>query len=183
MTSLLSKNTYTVQKFHIWKLISKAARHNKDCIVCVKVVYLSPPLSKPDLTLSSMDHDAGHTSSDIGRKGNSFVFVVVSSSRGSSFLCDWVSWWLSTRHRARLCQLLVYIYQNQCFHMGNYILLYQGVCLKDPPGFYVNPTRMSMPKAIALRILCILRSLELDAFYSIDILFVNRLVVFIFIKL
>jgi hypothetical protein len=67
--------------------------------------------------------------------------------------------------------------------MGNYMLLYQGVCLKDPPGFYVNPAKMSIPKAIALKILCILMSLELDAFYSIDILFVNRLVAFIFSEL
>jgi hypothetical protein len=67
--------------------------------------------------------------------------------------------------------------------MGNYILLYRGVCLNDPPRFYVNPTRMSIPKAIALRILCILASLELDAFYSIDILFVNHLVGFRFIEL
>jgi hypothetical protein len=63
------------------------------------------------------------------------------------------------------------------------MLLYRGVCLEDPPGFYVNPARMSMPKSIALGILCILMSLELDAFYSIDILFVYRLVVFIFIEL
>jgi hypothetical protein len=68
-----------VQKFHTWKLISKATRHNKDCIVCVKAVYLSPPLSKPNLMLSSMDRDAGHTSLDIGRIGNSFVFAVVLS--------------------------------------------------------------------------------------------------------
>jgi hypothetical protein len=84
---------------------------------------------------------------------------------------------------ARLCQLLVYIYQNRCFHMGNYMLLYQGMCLKDPPEFYVNLARMSISKAIALGILCLLTSLELDAFYSIDILFVNCLVVFIFIEL
>jgi hypothetical protein len=67
--------------------------------------------------------------------------------------------------------------------MGNYMLLYRGVCLEDPPGFYVNPARMSIPKAIALGILCILTSLELDAFYSIDIMFVNHLVIFRFIKL
>jgi hypothetical protein len=68
--------------------------------------------------------------------------------------------------------------------MGNYMLLYRGVCLKDPPRFYVNPARKLTPKVIALRILCILTSLELDAFYiSFHILFVNRLVVFIFIKL
>jgi hypothetical protein len=64
------------------------------------------------------------------------------------------------------------------------MLLYRGVCLKDPPGFYVNPARKSIPKAIALGILCILMSLELDAFYiSFHILFVNRLVIFIFIEL
>jgi hypothetical protein len=67
--------------------------------------------------------------------------------------------------------------------MGNYMLLYRGVCLEDPPGFYVNSAKMSMPKAIALKILCILMSLELDAFYSIDILFVNHLVFFVFIEL
>jgi hypothetical protein len=67
--------------------------------------------------------------------------------------------------------------------MGNYMLLYRGVCLEDPPGFYVNPTRMSIPKVITLRILCILTFLELDAFYSIVILFVNRLVMFRFIEL
>jgi hypothetical protein len=58
-------------------------------------------------------------------------------------------------------QLLVYIYWNQCFHMGNYMLLYQGVCLKDPPRFYVSPVKKLISKAIALRILCILTSLEL----------------------
>jgi hypothetical protein len=52
-----------------------------------------------------------------------------------------------------------------------------------PPGFYVNPAKMSMPKATSLRILCILMCLELDAIYSIDILFVNCLAFFIFIKL
>jgi hypothetical protein len=67
--------------------------------------------------------------------------------------------------------------------MGNYMLLYQGVCLNYPPEFYVNQARMSITKEIALRILCILTSLELDAFYSIDILFVNRLVIFRFIEL
>jgi hypothetical protein len=68
--------------------------------------------------------------------------------------------------------------------MDNYMLLYRGVCLKDPPGFYINRVRKSIPKAIALRILCILTSLELDAFYiSFHILFVNRLVIFRFIKL
>jgi hypothetical protein len=67
--------------------------------------------------------------------------------------------------------------------MGHYMLLYRGVCLEDPLGFYVNPARLLMPKAIALGILCILTSLELDAFYSIDVLFVNHLVIFIFIEL
>jgi hypothetical protein len=67
--------------------------------------------------------------------------------------------------------------------MGNYMLLYRGLCPEDPHRFYVNPARMSMPKVVALRILCILTSLKLDAFYSIDILFVNRLVIFIFIEL
>jgi hypothetical protein len=91
---------------------------------------------------------------------------------------------LSIRHRARRCQLLVYIYQNQCFHMSNYMLLYRGVCLEAPPGFYVNPARKSIPKAIALGILCILTFLELDAFYiNFDVLFVNRLIIFRFIKL
>jgi hypothetical protein len=28
----------------------------------------------------------------------------------------------------------VYVYQNQCFHMGNYMLLYRGVCLETPLG-------------------------------------------------
>jgi hypothetical protein len=64
------------------------------------------------------------------------------------------------------------------------MLLYRGVCLEDPPGFYVNPARKSIPKAIALRILCMLTSLELDAFYiSFHILFVNHLVIFRFIEL
>jgi hypothetical protein len=67
--------------------------------------------------------------------------------------------------------------------MGNYMLLYRGVCLDDPPRFYVNPAKMSMPKVIALEILCILTSLELDAFYSIDILLINNLIFFIFIEL
>jgi hypothetical protein len=54
----------------------------------------------------------------------------------------------------------------------------------DPPGFYVNPARKSVPKAIALGILCILMSMELNAFYiSFHILFVNRLVVLRFIEL
>jgi hypothetical protein len=54
----------------------------------------------------------------------------------------------------------------------------------DPPGFYVNPARKSIPEAIALKILCIMTSLELDAFYiSFHILFVNHLVVFRFIEL
>jgi hypothetical protein len=62
--------------------------------------------------------------------------------------------------------------------------LYQGVCLEDPPGFYVNPARKSILKAIALRILCILMSLELDGVrISFHILFVNHLVVFRFIDL
>jgi hypothetical protein len=39
-----------------------------------------PPLSKPDLMLSSMDHDVGHTSLDTGHLGHSFVFAVVLSS-------------------------------------------------------------------------------------------------------
>jgi hypothetical protein len=80
MMSLLSKNTYTVQKFDTWKLISKATCHSNDCIVRVKAMYLSPSLLKPDLTLSSMDRDAGHTTPDISCIGNSFVFVVVLSS-------------------------------------------------------------------------------------------------------
>jgi hypothetical protein len=63
------------------------------------------------------------------------------------------------------------------------MLLYRGVCLEAPPEFYVNPAKKSIPKAIALGILCILTSLELDAFYSIDIMFVNHLVIFRFIKL
>jgi hypothetical protein len=64
------------------------------------------------------------------------------------------------------------------------MLLYRGVCLEDPPRFYVNPTRKLIPKAITLRILCILMSLELDALYiSFHILFVNHLVVFRFIEL
>jgi hypothetical protein len=108
----------------------------------------------------------------------------LSSSRGSSFPCIWVSRWLSTWHRARRCQLLVYIYRNQSFHMGNYMLFYWGVCLEDPPRFYVNPARKSISKAIALIILCILMSLELDGVRIIfQILFVNCLVVFIFIEL
>jgi hypothetical protein len=73
---------------------------------------------------------------------------------------------------------------NQSFHMSNYMLLYRGVCLEDPPRFYVNLARKSIPKAIALEILCILTSLEIDAFYIIfHILFVNRLTIFRFIKL
>jgi hypothetical protein len=44
------------------------------------------------------------------------------------------------------------------------MLLYRGVCLEAPPEFYVNPAKKSIPKAIALGILCILTSLELDAF-------------------
>jgi hypothetical protein len=68
--------------------------------------------------------------------------------------------------------------------MGNYMLLYRGVCLEDPPGFYVNPARKSIPKEIALGILCILMSLEFNAFYiSFHTLFVNRLVIFRFIDL
>jgi hypothetical protein len=64
------------------------------------------------------------------------------------------------------------------------MLLYRWVSLKDPPRFYVNPAMKSIPKAIALGILCILTSLEIDAFYiSFDILFVNRLVIFRFIEL
>jgi hypothetical protein len=74
------KKYILIQKFHACKLISKATRHNKDCILRVKAVYLSPPLSKPDPTLSSMDRDTGHTSLDIGIIGNSFVFAVVLSS-------------------------------------------------------------------------------------------------------
>jgi hypothetical protein len=54
--------------------------HNQDCIVCVKAVYLSPPLSKLDLTLFSMYRDVGHTSLDTSRIGNSFGFVVILSS-------------------------------------------------------------------------------------------------------
>jgi hypothetical protein len=64
------------------------------------------------------------------------------------------------------------------------MLLYRGVCLEDPARFYVNPVRKSIPKAISLGILCILTSLELNAFYiSFHILFVNRLVIFRFIEL
>jgi hypothetical protein len=86
--------------------------------------------------------------------------------------------------QARQCQLLVYIYRNQSFHMGNYMLLYRGVCLEDPPGFYVNLARKLIPKAIALKILCILTSFELDGVrISFYILFVNRLVIFRFIEL
>jgi hypothetical protein len=48
--------------------------------------------------------------------------------------------------------------------MGNHMLLCRGVCLEAPPGFYVNPTRKLISKAIALGILCILTFLELDAF-------------------
>jgi hypothetical protein len=56
------------------------------------------------------------------------------------------------------------------------MLLYRGVCLEDSPGFYVNPARKSIPKAIALGIFCILMSLELDVYYiSFHILFVNCL--------
>jgi hypothetical protein len=33
---------------------------NTDCILCLKAVYLFPFSSKPDLTLSSMDRDAGN---------------------------------------------------------------------------------------------------------------------------
>jgi hypothetical protein len=69
-----------VQKFHTCKLISNAMRHNKDCILHLKAEYLSPPSSKRDLTLSSMDRDAGNTLLDISRIGNSFVFVAVLSS-------------------------------------------------------------------------------------------------------
>jgi hypothetical protein len=68
--------------------------------------------------------------------------------------------------------------------MANYMLLYQAVCLKAPPRFYVNPARKSIPKAIALGILCILTSLELDTFYiSFDVLYVNCLANFRFIEL
>jgi hypothetical protein len=67
--------------------------------------------------------------------------------------------------------------------MGNYMLLYQGGCLEDPSGFYVNPARKSIPKAIALEILCILTSLELASYISFHILFVNSLVIFRFIEL
>jgi hypothetical protein len=42
------------------------------------------------------------------------------------------------------------------------MLLYRGVCLEDPPGFYANLARKLIPKAIAHGILCILTSLELD---------------------
>jgi hypothetical protein len=44
-----------------------------------------PPLSKPDLTLSSMDRDTSHTSSDTSRIGNSIVFVVVLSLTSAPF--------------------------------------------------------------------------------------------------
>jgi hypothetical protein len=71
------QKTYTVQKFHTWNLISNAMCHNKDRIVHLKAMYLSPPSLKSDLTLSSMDRDAGNTSPDIGHTGNSFFFVVV----------------------------------------------------------------------------------------------------------
>jgi hypothetical protein len=49
-----------------------------------------PPLSKPDLMLSFMDRDAGHSSPDNGHIDNSFVFVVVLSSTSLPFLgmCD-----------------------------------------------------------------------------------------------
>jgi hypothetical protein len=64
------------------------------------------------------------------------------------------------------------------------MLLYRGVCLETQLGSYVNPTRKSIPKAIALGILCIMTSLERDALYiSFDVLFVNRLVVFSFLEL
>jgi hypothetical protein len=56
--------------------------------------------------------------------------------------------------------------------MGNHMFLYQGMCLEAPPRFYVNLERKSIPNAIALGILCIMTSLELDAFYiSFDVLF------------
>jgi hypothetical protein len=68
--------------------------------------------------------------------------------------------------------------------MSNYLLLCRGVCLEAPPGFHVNLARKSIPKAIAVGILCILTSLELDAFYiSFDVLFVNHLVIFKLIEL
>jgi hypothetical protein len=58
--------------------------------------------------------------------------------------------------------------------MGNYMLLYRGVCLEDPPGFYVDPARNLVYTDV----------LELDGVrISFHILFVNRLVVFRFIEL
>jgi hypothetical protein len=77
----------------------------------------------------------------------------------------------------------VYLPEPMLSH-GNYMLLRQRACLDIPPGFYVNSARKSIPKAIALGILFILTSLELDAFYiSFDVLFANRLVIFKFIEL
>jgi hypothetical protein len=55
----------------------------------------------------------------------------------------------------------------------------QGQTLPIVGVYLPKPARMLIPKPIALGILCIPTSLELDAFYSIDILFVNRLVIFI----
>jgi hypothetical protein len=69
-----------VRKIYTCKLISNAMLHNKDWILRMKVVYLSSSSWKLDLMLSSMDRDARNTSSDIGRIGNSFVFVGVLSS-------------------------------------------------------------------------------------------------------
>jgi hypothetical protein len=44
-----------------------------------------PPLSKPDLMLSSMDRDAGHTSLDTDRISNSFVSVIFLSLTSPPF--------------------------------------------------------------------------------------------------
>jgi ATP-dependent DNA helicase PIF1 len=75
----------------------------------------------------------------------------------------------------------VYLLEPVFSHGQLYVALLRGVS-QGSTWVYVNPARKSIPKVIAFRILCILTSLDLDAFYiSFHIFFVNRLVIFRFI--
>jgi hypothetical protein len=77
---------------------------------------------------------------------------------------------INKAHGQMLPTIGVYL-PNPVFSHGQLYVALSRVYLKAPPGFYVNPARKSIPKAIALGILCILTSLELHAFYIISYMY------------